>query len=101
MNEMKKLPRRSKKKENRYWNCERICAPTRRRQTRTGSTTLDHQLPGAAAQREPAEPEQHDRPPKLQGEHAQKPEAVVLAEPHVDRHLHDRRERQRVRDVGE
>src|SRR5437868_3998713 len=61
MNEIRNAPPRSSVNDMRYWSCERICAPTSRRQTRTESTTLHDQLPRTEAQRDPAQPEQHER----------------------------------------
>src|SRR5207302_2915016 len=98
MNEIRNAPPRSSVNDMRYWSCERICAPTSRRQTRTESTTLHDQLPRTEAQRDPAEPEQHERPRGLQREDADERGAVMLSEPDVDRRLHDRCERQCVRD---
>src|SRR5919198_5173182 len=98
MNEIMKAPTRSSANDVRYWSCELICAPTSRRQRRTLSTTLHHQLARAEPQRQAAEPEQHERPEHLQREHAGHREAVVLAEPEVDRRLQRRGERQCVGD---
>src|SRR5947207_2195638 len=42
-NEMRPEPTKSSASDVRYWNWERICAPTSRRHSRTGSTTLYHE----------------------------------------------------------
>src|SRR5882724_2828628 len=98
MNEIRNALHASRTNEVRYWSCERTCAPMRRRQRTTESTTLDHQLPGAEPQRHTSETEQDDSPHRLDRDDPDERGAVVLAEPDVDRRLHDRGERQRMSD---
>src|SRR5258708_9959448 len=94
MNEIRNALLASRTNDVRYWSCERICAPTRRRQSTTESTTLNHQLLRAKSQRHSAEAQQDDGPRGLESKDADELRAVVLSEPDVDRGLHDRGERQ-------
>src|ERR1041385_2742245 len=80
MNEIRNAPAKSSANDTRYCSCERICAPTSRRQRMTVSTTLDQELPCAEVERDAAEPEQDESPEDLKREHARERSAVVLAE---------------------
>src|SRR5207247_6883076 len=88
-NEIRNAPKMSSANDRRDCSCERICAPSSRPYSASESTTLHHQLPRAGAEHRLPEPEQHERPQRLHGEHAEEREAVVLAEVDVDRRLHD------------
>src|SRR5512146_3125338 len=67
----------------------------------TGSTTLDHQLAGAAVQDNAAEREQPECPERLKRDYPEQGQAGALAEPDVDRRLDDRGEREGVRDLAQ
>src|SRR6266705_2452047 len=101
MNEIRNAPVTSSANEARYWSCDRICAPTRRRQRKTGSTTLHHQLPRAAREHDATDAEEHERPERLQRDETDELEPGPLAEPHVDGRLDDRAERQRVTELAQ
>src|SRR5262249_36230859 len=96
-NEIRNAPVRSRANDTRYCSCERTWAPTSRRQRKTLATALHHQPARAGAQREPPEREQRRRPEDLQAEEEHQLDALVLAEPEVDRRLEDRGEGQRLR----
>src|SRR6266436_1029061 len=101
MNEIANEPTTSRANDARYWSCERTCAPTSRRQTRIGSTTLHHQFSRRAREQDLAQAEKRQSPGELQRENADEVEPRALPEPHVDRCLDHRRERQRITDLAE
>src|SRR5689334_2663293 len=96
-NAIRNEPTKSSTNDARYCNCERMPAPTSRLQTAIASATLHHELPRRAREYEPAEGEQRHGPHGLQRD----PPRMEVAEPHVDRRLERRRERQQLRDRRE
>ena len=58
MNEIRNVADASSANDVRYCSCDRMFARASNRSTRVASTTLDHQLAGAAGEGQPAEAEE-------------------------------------------